>query len=123
MYEEMFGLVFCGVLAVSTIYAVGRTIYERWIKKIPPSGDQSPTGIPFHAAVRLANSVFHERFNRERDTQVIVLPLNADGTLAEPEPGNPGASTVDVQGRRQPGHHRAKIIGCARVTPRVPEAA
>lgn len=116
---------FLALLGASCFYAVGRYIYEAFVKRDSPTAEPAAAGIPFHTAVRLADKVFRERYARECDTVVMVLPRNPDGTLAAPEPpANPGAGTVDVHGRAaRAGRHRSKYIGCASVVSRMPEAA
>jgi hypothetical protein len=105
--ELTFGIVFLVLLIASTMYAIGRTIYEKWINP-PRIVEENPAVIPFHTATRLAAKIARDRVIAEAPTTVIVLPRNADGDLMAPEQHhrNPGASTVDMKGNTPAGRHR-----------------
>jgi hypothetical protein len=112
--ELTFGIVFLVVLAGTTLYAIGRMIYERIN---PPHVVAPPVVIPFAAAVRHANRIARERVIAESPTVTLVLPRNPDGSLSEPERApHPGARTVDVP-------HQQRVIGRHAVLPGMTEVA
>lgn len=103
--ELTFGIVFFVLLVGSTIYAIGRTVYEKWINP-PPIVDHDPAVIPFHTAYRIADQLARDRVLAEAPTTVIVLPRNDNGEIFAAEQRNPGARTVDMQDRNNTGRHR-----------------
>lgn len=104
-----FGIAFLITLIGTTVYAIGRTVYER----INPPVDYRPVVIPFSDAVRYARrhattetTALRERIAGEASTVRIVLPWLADGTPSPVEKRDPGAVTVDLAERMRLGRHR-----------------
>lgn len=113
--ELTFGTLLVGAIVITSVYAIGRTIYEKWINP-PLIVEETPAVIPYHTAYRIAEQFARDRLLAHAPTEILVLPRNPDGTIAAPEQGNAGARTVDMQGRVHSGlHRRPSARGVAKV--------